>query len=29
MVSDMYDNTYFELKYFTNVNKALRYVNNL
>ena len=29
MVRDMYDNTYFELQYFTNVNKALRFVNNL
>ena len=29
MVQDVYDNTYFELKYFTNVNKALRFINNL
>jgi hypothetical protein len=29
MVQDMYDNTYFELQYFTNVNKALRFINNL
>jgi hypothetical protein len=29
MVQDMYDNTYFELQYFTNINKALRYINNL
>ena len=29
MVQDVYDNTYFELQYFTDVNKALRYINNL
>ena len=29
MVQDLYDNTYFELQYFTNVNKALRFINNL
>ena len=29
MVQDIYDNTYFEMQYFTNVNKALRWVNNL
>ena len=29
MVQDVYDNTYFEMKYFTNVNKALRFINNL
>ena len=29
MVDDIYDNTYFEIKYFTNVNKALCFINNL
>ena len=29
MVQDVYDNTYFELQYFTDVNKALRFINNL
>ena len=29
MVQDVYDNTYFEMQYFTNVNKALRFINNL
>ena len=29
MVQDVYDNTYFEMQYFTDVNKALRYINNL
>ena len=29
MVQDVYDNTYFELQYFTDINKALRFVNNL
>jgi hypothetical protein len=29
MVKDLYDNTYFEMQYFTNVNKALRFINNL
>jgi len=29
MVQDMYDNTYFEMQYFTNINKALRFINNL
>jgi len=29
MVQDLYDNTYFEMQYFTDINKALRFVNNL
>jgi hypothetical protein len=29
MVQDLYDNTYFEMQYFTSVNKALRFINNL
>jgi hypothetical protein len=29
MVKDMYDNTYFEMQYFTDINKALRFINNL
>ena len=29
MVQDVYDNTYFELQYFTDVNKALCFINNL
>jgi hypothetical protein len=29
MVQDVYDNTYFELQYFTDINKALRFINNL
>ena len=29
MVHDLYDNSYFEMKYFTNVNLALRWINNL
>jgi hypothetical protein len=29
MVTDIYDNTYFEMQYFTDVNKALRFINNM
>ena len=28
-VFDIHDVTYFEMKYFTNVNLALRWINNL
>jgi len=29
MVHDLYDTCYFEMRYFTNVNLALRWINNL
>jgi hypothetical protein len=29
MVLDIYDSTYFDIKYFTSVNLALRWINNL
>jgi len=29
VVNDQYDSNYFEMKYFTNVNRALRWINNL
>ena len=29
VVFDIHDVTYFEMKYFTNVTSALRWVNNL
>jgi len=28
-VYDIHDVTYFQMKYFTNVNSALRWINNL
>jgi len=29
MVLDIYDSTYFDIKYFTSINLALRWINNL
>ena len=29
VVYDIHDVTYFQMKYFTNVNSALRWINNL